>query len=297
MADNPFQRAEQEYYGLRGRLAAGRITQEQFEQSVRELMLQDAQGRYWVLGVESGKWHVYNGSDWVPSDPPSSAASTPPTPPPAPQTSVPPYAATGMVPPPAAPQPPPVQYIPPPPAQYAYAPPPATPMYAYPPPAPAQKGGLGCGRCLLLSCLAVFLLACLLGVGGFVAYQSGALTMNTVLNLVGMGPATIEVDNFRDDAILVDISAIDTEQGTSSFPNQLQLNAFDIKSFRSQNPAKFRVDFRTKTNTKLGTCTLNLRGGDHFQFVALPERIAINRANSPSSVGSDFVIQTSSFCR
>ena len=32
-------------------------------------------------------------------------------------------------------------------------------------------------------------------------------------------------------------------------------------------------------------------------FVTLPERIAVNRANNPSNVGTDFVIQSSAFCR
>jgi hypothetical protein len=40
-----------------------------------------------------------------------------------------------------------------------------------------------------------------LAVGGFVAYQSGLLTVDSALNLIGLGPGDVEVDNFRDDTI------------------------------------------------------------------------------------------------
>lgn len=60
-----FQRAEDEFFKLKGQVAAGRITQAQFEEQLRALVVQDAQGRYWMLGADSGKWYVHDGTSWV----------------------------------------------------------------------------------------------------------------------------------------------------------------------------------------------------------------------------------------
>lgn len=73
-----FQKAEDEYFTLRGQLEAGRITRAQFEAALKNLMLQDAQGRWWMLGVDSGKWYVNDGKNWVEAQPPPSAAPAAP---------------------------------------------------------------------------------------------------------------------------------------------------------------------------------------------------------------------------
>jgi Cohesin domain len=68
-SSDAFKKAEDEYFRLKGRLSAGRMTQEQFEAALKDLMVQDAQGRYWMLGVDSGKWFVHNGQTWVEGQP------------------------------------------------------------------------------------------------------------------------------------------------------------------------------------------------------------------------------------
>ena len=70
---------EEEYFRLKGRLSTGRITRAQFEQALKELMFQDAQGRYWTIDGDTGTWLVYDGQKWVSASPP-----TPPPPPPPP---------------------------------------------------------------------------------------------------------------------------------------------------------------------------------------------------------------------
>jgi len=65
-----FGNAEAEYFRLRRQLAAGRITRAQLEATIREMMLQDAQGRWWTMGVDSGRWYVRQGETWVESHPP-----------------------------------------------------------------------------------------------------------------------------------------------------------------------------------------------------------------------------------
>lgn len=64
-----FQQAEDEYFKYRGQLATGRITQAEFERRLHDLMVQDSQGRYWLLGAASGKWFVHDGQAWVEATP------------------------------------------------------------------------------------------------------------------------------------------------------------------------------------------------------------------------------------
>jgi hypothetical protein len=73
MPDEHFKKVEQEYRRLRSQLDAKQLTHEQFEAALRPLMFQDAQGRYWMIGVDSGQWHVYDGQQWLASEPPQSA--------------------------------------------------------------------------------------------------------------------------------------------------------------------------------------------------------------------------------
>ena len=55
MAAEKFRASEDAYFRLRGQFDTGRITAEQFDERVRELAVQDAQGRYWMPGADSGK--------------------------------------------------------------------------------------------------------------------------------------------------------------------------------------------------------------------------------------------------
>jgi hypothetical protein len=58
------------------------------------------------------------------------------------------------------------------------------------------------------------------------------------------------------------------------------------------------VNFGTTSGgANLGTCTLTIKSGDQYQFVTLPNNMAVNRANNPSSVGTDFVVATSALRR
>ena len=64
-----FKEAEERFYELKGRLDAGVISQEEFKAQVEGLKVQDSQGRYWMIGVQSGKWYFYDGTRWVRAEP------------------------------------------------------------------------------------------------------------------------------------------------------------------------------------------------------------------------------------
>jgi hypothetical protein len=280
--DDRFKKAEDEYFRLKGQLAAGRIAHDQFEAGLEGLMIQDAQGRYWMLGSESAKWNVYDGAKWVEADPfaaPSPASPPRPTDLPRSVALPRPQAGPNFAPPPSA----------------------RTPVqYAAPPPA---KSGMGCGGCLLRSCLLILVLAVIVAVGGFLAFRTGALSpqaaLSIYLNITGQGPADIEVENFRDDAIAVSIQQTDAAKDANAAEGSLALNAFDVRRFRAPNPGKYRVSFTAagSSDSALGTCMLTLRSGDRYQFVTLPDKIVVNRVNNPSNAGTDFVVDSSSLCR
>ena len=207
----------------------------------------------------------------------------------------------------------------PPPGAQLYQPPsappgppqPATERYAQPPiaaaAAPRKRGG-GCWLWAVGGCL-VLVVGCLVTGGlGYFAYQRGVITQETFLNVVGMGPADMEFDNFRDEPIHMTIVSLDVTPSPSAEPgsfdfdsnaSHLEVDSLDIYNWHIPQPGHFRVDFSLEAGggDELGTCTLNLKSGDQYQFVALPERIAVNRANRPATSGPDFVVETSSLCR
>ena len=64
----PFEGATGQYYELRGRLATGQLSAQDFAAAIDGLLLRHA-GRYWRLVPESGQWQVYETGQWRASDP------------------------------------------------------------------------------------------------------------------------------------------------------------------------------------------------------------------------------------
>lgn len=67
--DHRFNLAEQEYARLRREFEAGRLSEQAFHDSLSELAVQDAGGRFWMLGANTGRWYFYDGRQWIESDP------------------------------------------------------------------------------------------------------------------------------------------------------------------------------------------------------------------------------------
>lgn len=73
-AGDPFARVEREAARLRREVGAGRMTEEQCKARLKELMVQDERGAWWMVGAETGKWYRHQGGDWVRADPPGRPA-------------------------------------------------------------------------------------------------------------------------------------------------------------------------------------------------------------------------------
>ncbi len=67
---SPFDEVERKVANLRGRFQAGYITREQLQAELRNLMILDDDGRWWMIGMESNRWYFFDGKDWAQAIPP-----------------------------------------------------------------------------------------------------------------------------------------------------------------------------------------------------------------------------------
>ncbi|MBI5035392.1 MAG: hypothetical protein HZB51_33110 [Chloroflexi bacterium] len=74
MSNDKFRQAENQFFLLKGQLETRRITREQFDAALKELMVQDTDGRYWTIGGDTGIWYVHDGKNWVKAQPPGTSA-------------------------------------------------------------------------------------------------------------------------------------------------------------------------------------------------------------------------------
>jgi len=56
-----FAQVETRFKELKGKYDAGALTEEEFKAQLQELMIQDEQGRWWIIGYETGQWYYHDG--------------------------------------------------------------------------------------------------------------------------------------------------------------------------------------------------------------------------------------------
>ncbi|MGB8648616.1 MAG: zinc ribbon domain-containing protein [Anaerolineae bacterium] len=152
---------------------------------------------------------------------------------------------------------------------------------------------------LILGGCAGVMMLCLIGVAAFYfAFRSGVITQKRLLNLVGLGSGTIKVMNFRDDAIRAIVTPIKPSQDHEPVEAVYNLDAYESIALETGDAGQFRVDIQLRNTGKAqGSCNLNVRGGDQYRVVSLPNGILIVRQNSPSRDPKDLFPETSAFCR
>jgi Tol biopolymer transport system component/tetratricopeptide (TPR) repeat protein len=69
-----FGAVEKRFRDLKKRLDRGQIDEQGFEEELRTLQVLDAEGRYWMIGAQSGLWYYYDGQKWVQAEPPTERA-------------------------------------------------------------------------------------------------------------------------------------------------------------------------------------------------------------------------------
>ena len=63
-----FTQIMQRFVRLREKFHHGELDAEAFEEQVNSMVYKDDKGRYWQIGVESGKWYYYDGEKWIQDD-------------------------------------------------------------------------------------------------------------------------------------------------------------------------------------------------------------------------------------
>ena len=64
-----FKQAEERFKDLKSKFEAGSLSENDFKSQLEELMVQDEQGNWWMIGYETEQWYRYDGKVWVQTDP------------------------------------------------------------------------------------------------------------------------------------------------------------------------------------------------------------------------------------
>lgn len=67
-----FRQANEEFKRLKARFETGELTEAEFKERLRDLMVQDEGGAWWMIGYETERWYRHDGTSWVQADPPVS---------------------------------------------------------------------------------------------------------------------------------------------------------------------------------------------------------------------------------
>jgi hypothetical protein len=70
-----FQEADRRYAKLRREQESGSLGDEEFDAELKQLMVQDPEGRWWAKSRTAGEWHYHDGMAWVKDTPPGYQAS------------------------------------------------------------------------------------------------------------------------------------------------------------------------------------------------------------------------------
>lgn len=69
--ENTFSGVLDAFNTLKSKFQAGEISRQEFIDEMKKLRIKDDQGRFWMIGAQTGKWYFFDGKDWIQSDPPS----------------------------------------------------------------------------------------------------------------------------------------------------------------------------------------------------------------------------------
>jgi hypothetical protein len=65
-----FREADRRYAEIKRRHEAGTLTDEEFDEQLKQLMVQDEEDRWWLKSRRTGEWHYYDGIAWIKDTPP-----------------------------------------------------------------------------------------------------------------------------------------------------------------------------------------------------------------------------------
>lgn len=156
-------------------------------------------------------------------------------------------------------------------------------------------------NCILTCGIILVILVCgliVIGGGGYYFYTTGQLAPRTVLNAIGMGTGEINFVNLADSTLDSDLVQLNTESGEPENFSDLSLEPFEIGGIGAIPPGiyELQVSFSAGIPT-VGSCWLEIESGDVFQFVAVPEGIAISKEGENPTNPDEIDFQTTSICK
>lgn len=69
--DDKFKDVKADFEQMTRRFRNGEISRREYVESLKHMRFKDEEGRFWMIGAQTGKWYFYDGTGWVQSDPPS----------------------------------------------------------------------------------------------------------------------------------------------------------------------------------------------------------------------------------
>jgi len=66
-----FREVDNSFQVLRQRFREREISRREFIDQLKKLRLKDDQGRFWMIGAQTGRWYYFDGREWIPADPPA----------------------------------------------------------------------------------------------------------------------------------------------------------------------------------------------------------------------------------
>jgi hypothetical protein len=69
--DHTFKDVIAAFDGLKAKFQNGEISRQEFIDEMKKLRITDGQGRFWMIGAQTGKWYYFDGKEWVQDEPPS----------------------------------------------------------------------------------------------------------------------------------------------------------------------------------------------------------------------------------
>jgi len=69
--ERSFAQINEAFDALKARFQAGEIPRQEFIDEMKKLRIRDDEGRFWMIGAQTGKWYYFDGKDWILSEPPS----------------------------------------------------------------------------------------------------------------------------------------------------------------------------------------------------------------------------------
>jgi peptide/nickel transport system substrate-binding protein len=72
-----FKQAEKKFKQLKMQFEEGELTEAEFKAHLEELMVQDEEGTWWMIGYETELWYRHDGTEWMQTDPPDSPSQKP----------------------------------------------------------------------------------------------------------------------------------------------------------------------------------------------------------------------------